>query len=70
MVPTKTAALEFLSQRRIAVAGVSRETGGQHGGNIVYTRLRERGYEVFAVNPNAEEVEGDPAYSSVSCRKS
>jgi predicted CoA-binding protein len=28
----------------------------------VYQRLRERGYEVFAVNPNADEVEGDPCY--------
>jgi predicted CoA-binding protein len=25
-------------------------------------RLRDRGYEVFAVNPNADEVEGDRAY--------
>jgi predicted CoA-binding protein len=30
-----------------------------HAANAVYRRLRERGYEVFAVNPNAEEVEGD-----------
>jgi predicted CoA-binding protein len=28
----------------------------------VYKRLRDRGYEVFAVNPNADEVEGDPCY--------
>ena len=24
--------------------------------------MRERGYQVFAVNPNAQEVEGDVAY--------
>ena len=53
---------DFLSQRRIAVAGVSREPGGKHGGNIIYQRLKERGYEVFAVNPNADTVEGDPCY--------
>jgi predicted CoA-binding protein len=53
---------DFLAQRRIAVAGVSREAGGAHGGNVVYRRLRERGYEVFAVNPNADTVEGDPCY--------
>jgi hypothetical protein len=45
----------------VAVTGVSRE-GKSHGSNVVYQRLRERGYEVFAVNPNAEEVEGDPCY--------
>jgi hypothetical protein len=28
----------------------------------VYRRLRERGYEVFAVNPKADEVEGDRSY--------
>jgi predicted CoA-binding protein len=28
----------------------------------VYKRLRDRGYEVVAVNPNAEEVEGDRCY--------
>ena len=28
----------------------------------MYKRLRDRGYEVFAVNPNAEEVEGDRCY--------
>jgi predicted CoA-binding protein len=53
---------DFLAQKRIAVAGVSREPGGAHGGNVVYRRLKERGYEVFAVNPNADTVEGDPCY--------
>jgi uncharacterized protein len=53
---------DFLAQKRIAVAGVSREAGGKHGGNIVYQRLKERGYEVFAVNPNADTVEGDTCY--------
>jgi uncharacterized protein len=61
-MPTiKEAASEFLSHSRIAVTGVSR-TPGSHGSNVVYKRLRERGYEVFAVNPNADEVEGDRAF--------
>ena len=54
-------ASDFLSNRRIAVTGVSRNPEG-HGSNAVYERLRERGYEVFAVNPNAGEVEGDKCY--------
>jgi predicted CoA-binding protein len=61
MTAIKEAATEFLANKRVAVTGVSREPKG-HGSNVVYKRLRERGYEVFAVNPNAEEVEGDPAY--------
>ena len=66
MISTKAAALDFLDQKRIAVAGVSRSTGGEHGGNIVYQRLRERGYDVFPVNPNADEVEGDPCFDRVT----
>lgn len=61
MIPIKQAATEFLANERIAVTGVSRHPE-THGGNVVYRRLRERGYEVFAVNPNADEVEGDPCY--------
>jgi uncharacterized protein len=57
----RDAATEFLANRRIAVTGVSRKAEG-HGANVVYQRLRQRGYQVFAVNPNADEVEGDPAY--------
>jgi predicted CoA-binding protein len=55
------AATEFLSKKRVAVTGVSRH-GTDHGANTVYKRLRERGYQVFAVNPNADKVEGDKAY--------
>ena len=55
------AASAFLANKRVAVTGVSR-TPRTHGGNNVYKRFRERGYDVFAVNPNADEVEGDRAY--------
>jgi hypothetical protein len=55
------AAKDFLAHRRVAVTGVSRQSQGM-GSNAVYRRFRGRGYEVFAVNPNAEEVEGDRCY--------
>jgi predicted CoA-binding protein len=61
MQPIKEAASEFLANKRVAVTGVSR-TPKTHGSNNVYRRLRERGYDVFAVNPNADEVEGDRSY--------
>lgn len=61
MIDIRQAADDFLANRRIAVTGVSR-TPGSHGGNVVYQRLRERGYEVFAVNTNADTVEGDPCF--------
>ena len=61
MQSVKEAASSFLASKRVAVTGVSR-TPKTHGSNNVYRRLRERGYEVFAINPNAQEVEGDRSY--------
>jgi predicted CoA-binding protein len=65
MATINEAATEFLSHSRVAVTGVSRKPKS-HGSNTVYKRLRERGYEVFAVNPNAQEVEGDASYHDLS----
>lgn len=55
---------EFLSHRRIAVAGVARTQ--PNAANVIYKRLRAAGYQVFACNPNADEVEGDRCYHSVA----
>jgi len=60
----KEAAAEFLAQKRIAVVGVSRDE--KQPANLIYRRLRDAGHEVFAVNPNAAEVEGDLSYPSVA----
>ncbi len=64
MHSVKEAASEFLAHQRIAVTGVSR-TPKSHGSNFVYQRLRERGYQVFAVNPNADMVEGDACFQDL-----
>lgn len=61
MVAIKQAASEFLANKQIAVTGVSRNPKG-HGANVVYQRLKERGYEVVAINPNVDRVEGDKCY--------
>jgi predicted CoA-binding protein len=65
MSTVKEAATNFLSCKRVAVTGVSRKPES-HGSNVVYKRLRDRGYEVFAVNPNADTVEGDRSFHSVA----
>jgi uncharacterized protein len=62
MTKIEQAARDFLSHRRIAVAGVSRD--GTSAANVVYRRLRAEGYEVFALNPHASEVKGDRCYAS------
>jgi len=61
MTTINEAASTFLANKRIAVTGVSRKAK-EHGANTVYKRLRERGYDVFAVNPNTDQVEGDRSY--------
>lgn len=63
MEKMRTAAEEFLAQRRIAVAGVSRDS--KQTANAIYRRLRDAGYEVAPVNPSAKEVEGDVCYPSI-----
>jgi predicted CoA-binding protein len=54
---------DFLAQKRIAVAGVSRTE--DDAANGIYRKLRGKGYTVFAVNPNAETVEGDLCYPNL-----
>ena len=61
----ETAVGEFLAQKRIAVAGVSR-TDTHEAANTIYRRLRDAGHEVFAVNPHAEAVEGDACYPDLA----
>ena len=58
------AAREFLAHRRLAVVGVSREPN--QAANLIYRTLRDRGYEVFAVNPAAEVAEGDRCYARLA----
>ncbi len=64
-MPTlKEAATEFLAQRCIAVAGVSRDP--KQTANLIYKKLRATGYQVFAVNPKATTpLEGDASFTSL-----
>jgi len=51
---------DFLTQKKIAVVGVSdkRETGCNAG----YRRFKAAGYTVSAVNPHLTTFDGDPCY--------
>lgn len=64
MSALQEAAAEFLSHRRLAVAGVSRD--GAHAANALFRRLRDEGYQVYALNPNADEVEGGACYHALA----
>lgn len=54
----------FLAGKRIAVAGVSREPK-LHVGNAIFKKFAANGYEVFAINPNATEIEGVTCYPAL-----
>jgi predicted CoA-binding protein len=63
----KTTALEtkvneFLAQKRIAVAGVSRDNSRHPAANLIYRRLMKTGHDVFAVNPHMQSFEGARCY--------
>lgn len=55
---------DFLAQKRIAVCGLSRTKDS--GAGAVYLKLRDQGYQVFAVHPSASALHGDPCYPSLS----
>lgn len=53
---------DFLRQKRIAVAGVSRDNGHHPVGNLIYDRLKKTGHDVFAINPNMQTFAGERCY--------
>lgn len=53
---------DFLAQKRIAVAGVSRDNSHHPVGNLIYQRLKQTGHDVFAVNPHLRTFEGEQCY--------
>ena len=55
---------DFLAQKRIAVCGLSRTR--ESGASAIYLKLRDHGYQVFAVHPDAEILNGDRCYPSLS----
>jgi predicted CoA-binding protein len=60
MATLEEAVSDFLGQKRIAVAGVSRDPN--QSANAIFRMLSKAGYQVFPVNPNADEVEGQPCF--------
>ncbi len=55
---------EFMDQKRFAVVGAT--DNPEKYGNRIVKNLRDRGYEVYPVNPKLEEVEGLRCYPSIA----
>jgi hypothetical protein len=54
---------DFISCKRIAVVGASRNE--KKFGNMAFKELKQRGYQVFAVNPQASDIDGQPCYPNL-----
>jgi uncharacterized protein len=54
---------EFLAQKSIAVVGLSRSK--PLPGNGIYKMLKDKGYSVYPVHPDAESIEGDICYPNL-----
>lgn len=64
MTATKASIDTFLSSRKIAIAGVSRDP--KKFGHQVFRQLKEKGYELYPINPGSDFIDGTPCFRSVS----
>ena len=55
---------DFVACQRIAVVGASR--GGKKFGNAAAKELQTRGYQVFIIHPEAQEIDGQTCYPNLS----
>ncbi len=54
---------KFLEPRKFAIAGASRNLK-KFGGSI-FKELKDNGFELYPINPNADEIQGVKCYKSV-----
>ena len=57
----------FVDQKKIAVVGASRN--GNKFGNAAAKELQERGYEVFYIHPDVEEIDGHSTHPNLDAVK-
>ena len=55
---------EFIAQKRFAIIGATDDT--KKYGNEIFKSLKNRGYEVYPVNPRLKELEGTRCYPSLA----
>lgn len=55
---------EFMAQKKFAVVGAT--DNAEKYGNQILHNLRDRGYEVYPVNPRLQTIESSKCYASLS----
>ena len=56
--------LKFLEPKKMAIAGASRNP--KKFGGAVFKELKAKGFDLYPVNPNADEIQGVTCYKSVA----
>lgn len=54
----------FLEPKEMAISGVSRNP--KKFGRVVYDHLLERGFKLYPVNPNADQINGERCYKDIA----
>ena len=54
---------DFVAGKRLALVGASRS--GKKFGNMAYKELKQRGYEVYMIHPQASEIDGEACFPSL-----
>jgi predicted CoA-binding protein len=60
----KALVTDFVSQRKLAVVGVSRQ--GKKFGTMAFRELKAKGYRLLPVHPKAETIEGERCYPNLA----
>jgi hypothetical protein len=58
-----TATEAFLKGKRFAIVGVSRS--GTKFGNAIQKEMKERGYQMYIIHPEAQEIGGEKCYPNL-----
>jgi predicted CoA-binding protein len=64
MKASRKAIESFLSTKKIAIAGVSRNP--KKFGYVVFKELSRKGFDVYPINPNTSSLDGSPCFQSIS----
>lgn len=60
---TQKSIQEFLSQKKLAIVGVSHT--GKKFSNIVFKELKSKGYQIFPVNPRGDNILDERCYPNL-----
>ena len=63
MKSSKQSVDQIINQKTFAIAGVSRKK--EKIGNGIFTELKKKGYQVYPINPNAAEIDGQKCYPNL-----